>query len=59
MTIDVNERDQTARKHKKINASAFFSDAHNGLVAGSSPAGPTNISKHARRQLRAYGSPMI
>src|SRR5258708_7176934 len=30
------------RKHSEINEAARFTAAHNGLVTGSSPAGPTN-----------------
>ncbi|MGE3987838.1 MAG: hypothetical protein AB7F49_07720 [Pseudorhodoplanes sp.] len=42
--MDVDELDRTATNCKKINANAFFPGAHNGLVAGSSPAGPTTHS---------------
>jgi len=37
-----NKRDQGKRKHSEINEADRFTAAHNGLAAGSSPAGPTN-----------------
>jgi hypothetical protein len=42
MARSADERVQTARKYKKINASAFFTAAHNGLVTGSSLATTTD-----------------
>jgi hypothetical protein len=39
--IRCTERDQTGRKCRKINEAELYPPAHNGLVAGSSPAGPT------------------
>jgi hypothetical protein len=35
----------TTRKRKKINGSGLCRAAHNGLVAGSSPAGPTSATE--------------
>jgi hypothetical protein len=47
----LNKRETNAieikRKHSKINEADRDSAAHNGLVAGSSPAGPTNAGMHA------------
>lgn len=40
----INERDRTERKHSEINEADRYPVAHNGLVAGSSPAGPTKES---------------
>jgi hypothetical protein len=37
-----NKHDRTRQICRKINASGSCPVAHNGLVAGSSPAGPTN-----------------
>jgi hypothetical protein len=34
------------RKHSEINEADRFTAAHNGLVAGSSPAGPTKVFRH-------------
>jgi hypothetical protein len=45
-TTDATER---VRKHSKINEGDRYSAAHNGLVAGSSPAGPTNVFRSFRR----------
>jgi hypothetical protein len=42
-----NKRDRNKLKYIKINEAGRYSAAHNGLVAGSSPAGPT-------REIRAY-----
>ena len=56
-----NKRDQGKRKHSEINKANRFTAAHNGLVAGSGPAGPTNEpvayqaylrSPHQKRPLR-------
>jgi hypothetical protein len=35
---------ESEQKRSKINEADRYSAAHNGLVAGSSPAGPTKIS---------------
>ena len=40
IAINFDERDQSRRKNKEINSSDLSAAAHNGLVAGSSPAGP-------------------
>jgi hypothetical protein len=40
------------RKRSKINKARHFPAAHNGLVAGSSPAGPTNEIKDLLHSLR-------
>jgi hypothetical protein len=37
------------RKHKEINEPDLYPVAHNGLVAGSSPAGPTNVLNGVRK----------
>src|SRR6267142_4831694 len=38
-----NERDRERPKRWKINKPYLYPAAHNGLVAGSSPAGPTSL----------------
>jgi len=45
-----DERDQIRTKHRKINETDLFPPAHNGLVAGSSPAGPTTLMIRQRSQ---------
>jgi hypothetical protein len=57
MTISVDEGDQTRRKRPKINGGEFFTGAHNGLVAGSSPAGPTKKSILSRFHFIARRAP--
>jgi len=40
----------TQRKCRKINETNLYPPAHNGLVAGSSPAGPTTLLVRQRSQ---------
>jgi hypothetical protein len=42
---------ESKRKHSKINEPDHYLVAHNGLVAGSSPAGPTSVFNVYRRLL--------
>jgi hypothetical protein len=41
---DATNAIESAKSSRKINASDTCPAAHNGLVAGSSPAGPTNVA---------------
>src|SRR5229473_632901 len=43
------------QKHSKINETDPYSAAHNGLVAGSSPAGPTSLRSQSEEGCRAKG----
>src|SRR5690242_9711406 len=46
---------ESEQKHSKINETDRYPPAHNGLVAGSSPAGPTSVLP--RPDLAIRGSP--
>lgn len=43
IAINCDEHDPTGRKQRKINGTDLCAAAHNGLVGGSSPPGPTKV----------------
>src|SRR5882757_2511194 len=45
---------ESERKRSKINEADHYPAAHNGLVAGSSPAGPTTLMIRRRPERSAY-----
>jgi hypothetical protein len=50
---------KSKRKRSKFNDRDHYPPAHNGLVAGSSPAGPTNDIRQLSRQIISESIPKI